>query len=436
MRLEMVVGMEIEILNGHHGSLFFTWPIWKETLFKRISFQMALFTRVPFQRALFKCLIFSKESLFKGRIWKEPWSLTIQNSDSHFDGHFESQLSRSGLYLSVLGLRTVSEHTCVKRDLHTSKRPIQIQKRPTKETHWPNILQYLSYLRVLGLRTVSLHMHVKKDLRTSKRPIQKETYKRDPLTEYRTLFILPERVGIEHSVGAHVCQKKPTTHIKETIYTNQRDLQKRPIDRISYNIYPTCACWDCAQCWSTRVSKETYTHQIDQYKSEETCKRDLHKRPTKETYKRDQQKRPLQIWRDMQKRPTKETNERDLHTSKKPIQIQRDMQKRPITRICLSIDRTSKRPNPKNHAKETYNAKETYCPKMFIYWSNLCALGLNIVMSSRKVLCWSAVALTRTRNALQRTATHCDTLQHTCNTLQHTATCVSLLSALELRMVV
>jgi len=56
MRLEMVIGMQIEILDGHH------------------------------------------RSLFKGLIWKETWTLTIEDFDLHFDEHFQSHLLGNGLW--------------------------------------------------------------------------------------------------------------------------------------------------------------------------------------------------------------------------------------------------------------------------------------------------------------------------------------------------
>jgi len=56
-RLEMHVGMQHEILDGH------------------------------------------RRSLFKQLIWKETWNLTIEDFDLHFDEHFESHLLVNGLYV-------------------------------------------------------------------------------------------------------------------------------------------------------------------------------------------------------------------------------------------------------------------------------------------------------------------------------------------------
>jgi hypothetical protein len=56
MRLEMVIGMEIRILNDHHSSVF------------------------------------------KQLIWKETWTSNIPNSDFHCDGYFVSDSLGSGLY--------------------------------------------------------------------------------------------------------------------------------------------------------------------------------------------------------------------------------------------------------------------------------------------------------------------------------------------------
>jgi len=55
-RLEMLVGMQNEILDGH------------------------------------------RRSLFKQLIWKESWTLTIEDFDLQFDEHFESRLLGNGLY--------------------------------------------------------------------------------------------------------------------------------------------------------------------------------------------------------------------------------------------------------------------------------------------------------------------------------------------------
>jgi len=54
--LEMVIGMQNEILDGH------------------------------------------RRSLFKRLIWKETWTLTIEGFDQHYDEHFESHLLGNGLY--------------------------------------------------------------------------------------------------------------------------------------------------------------------------------------------------------------------------------------------------------------------------------------------------------------------------------------------------
>jgi len=56
MRLEMVIGMQIEILDGHN------------------------------------------RSLCKWLIWKETWTLTIEDFDLHSDDHFKSHLVGNGLY--------------------------------------------------------------------------------------------------------------------------------------------------------------------------------------------------------------------------------------------------------------------------------------------------------------------------------------------------
>jgi len=58
MRLEMLVGMLNETLNGHH------------------------------------------RSLFKRFIWKETWTLTIEDFVEHSDEHFESHLPWNGLYVT------------------------------------------------------------------------------------------------------------------------------------------------------------------------------------------------------------------------------------------------------------------------------------------------------------------------------------------------
>jgi len=68
MRLDMVIGMQNEILDGHH------------------------------------------RSQFKYLIWKETWTLTIEHFDLHSDDHFESHFVGNGLYYcQVLRILTVAK---------------------------------------------------------------------------------------------------------------------------------------------------------------------------------------------------------------------------------------------------------------------------------------------------------------------------------------
>jgi len=186
----MVVGMEIEILNGHHGSLFHM------AYLKRDSFQKNLFSNGSFHKSPFSKGSFQMSYLFERVSFQRAHlkrTLIVDHSEFRFPLRWPFRVSafQERAVPERVGIaHSVGAHVCQKRSTHIKE--------------------------------------------TNTNP--KETYKRDPLTEYLTIFILLARVGIAHSVAAHACQKRPT-HIKET--NTKRDLQKRPINRISYTVYPT-----------------------------------------------------------------------------------------------------------------------------------------------------------------------------------------------------
>ena len=104
MRLEMVIGLQQQIpcLFLRHGMTrkfisLFKWAVQKETWDGHISFRMSRSKRDMGWPSNFWSSHGHPMSLFERLIWKEIWTLTIEDFDLRFDEYFESHLPGNGL---------------------------------------------------------------------------------------------------------------------------------------------------------------------------------------------------------------------------------------------------------------------------------------------------------------------------------------------------